>query len=152
MTKELLRGIRKSGAGGNWVSRLLSIVAKAQLELGDPRASRAAALEGIVFMRDTKSVWNPHNYAVLARAQLELAEPAVDISHTLGEYETLLTQTGFHIYEGELHELRACLAEREGQHMERTAALARAHDRYTRFGVVLQAARIEGSRTPGSNA
>jgi len=152
MTKELLRGIRESGAGANWVSRLLSILARAQLELGDPRASRAAALEGVVFMRDTKSVWNPHNYAVLARAQLELAEPAADISNTLGEYEALLTQTGFHIYEGELHELRACLAEREGQHTERTAALARAHDRYTRFGMVAQAARIEDLRTPGSNA
>ncbi|MGR9092976.1 MAG: ATP-binding protein, partial [Gammaproteobacteria bacterium] len=125
MARERLSGIRESGAGGNWVSRLLSILARAQLELDDPEAARAAALECVLLMREKKSVWNPHGYAVLARAQLELAEPAAGITSTLDEYEALLTRTGFRIYEGELHELRARLAEREGHHSERAASLAR---------------------------
>ena len=47
-----------------------------------------------------------------------------------------------HIYHGELHELRAQLAAREGLYTERVAALAVAHDCYTRFGMTGQAARI----------
>ena len=52
------------------------------------------------------------------------------------EYAALLTSSGFHLYQGELHELRACLTEREGRAVERTAALARAHDCYTRFEMI----------------
>ncbi|MFT4563902.1 MAG: class 3 adenylate cyclase [Gammaproteobacteria bacterium] len=143
MTRDLIRRIHERGAGANWESRLLSVLARAQLELGDPEAARAAALKGVVFMRDSNSVWNPHGYAMLVRAQLELAEPAADISNTLNEYEALLTQTGFHIYEGELYELRARLAERQGKKKVRAEALARAHDCYNRFGMTAQAERID---------
>ncbi len=85
---------------------------------------------------------NPHSYAVLARAQLALDEPAADIARTLDEYAALLERTEFHLFEGELHELRARLADREGQQAEKTAALQRAHDCYTRFGMTAQAARV----------
>ncbi len=40
------------------------------------------------------------------------------------------------------HELRARLAEREGQQAERATALARAQACYTRFGMTAQAARV----------
>ena len=133
---------RERGVGRMWEPRFLALLGIAQLELEDPKAGRAAAQDGVVFMRESHSIWNPHSYAVLARAQLELAEPAADISVTLDEYEALLMRTGFHIYEGELHELRAQLAEREGQHVQRAAALARAHDCYSRFGMMVQATRV----------
>jgi hypothetical protein len=93
-------------------------------------------------MRTSQSAWNPHCYAVLARAQLALHEPAADITRTLDEYAALLERTGFHLYEGELHELQAQLAEREGHEAEKTAALQRAHECYTRFGMTAQAARV----------
>lgn len=95
-----------------------------------------------MFIRTSKGVWNPHSYAVLVRAQLELNEPAADIARTLDEYAALLERTGFHLYEGELHELRARLADREGQEAEKTAALKRARDSYTRFGMTAQALRV----------
>ena len=86
-------------------------------------------------MRSSHGLFNPHSYAVLARAQLALEEPVADIARTLDEYEALLARTGFRIYEGELHELRARVA-------ERAAALARAHECYTRFGMTAPAARV----------
>lgn len=49
------------------------------------------------------------------------------------------------IYEGELHELRAQLAEREGRTAERAAALERAHACYVRFGMSAQAARVSAA-------
>ena len=87
-------------------------------------------------------------YAVLARAQLHLHEPAADISATLDEYAALLERTELHLYEGELHELRARLAEREGDALARTAALRRAYAG-SRFGLTAQAERL-GS--PGNGA
>ena len=47
-----------------------------------------------------------------------------------------------YLYEGELHELRARLADREGHQTEKAAALQRARDCYTRFGMNVQAARV----------
>ena len=88
---------------------------------------------------------------MLAQAQLALAEPVADIMRTLDEYEALLTRTGFHVYEGELHERRARLAEREGQQAERAAALARAHACYTRFGMTGHAAWIESRQVQGTD-
>ena len=79
---------------------------------------------------------------MLARAQLALAESATDITAILDEYGELLERTGFNLYQGELHELRARLAEREGRKVERATALARAQECYTRFGMTVQAARI----------
>jgi class 3 adenylate cyclase len=139
---DTLRSIRERGAGRNWESRLLALIGIAQLELDDPAASRASALEGVDAMRESRSVWNPHSYAVLARAQFALSEPAADIAFTLDDYESLLTRTGFHVYEGELHELRAQLAAREGRSGAHAAAIARAHECYTRFGMTAQAARV----------
>jgi hypothetical protein len=81
-------------------------------------------------------------YAELARAQLELHEPAADITRTLDEYAALLERSGFHLYEGELYELRARLADRAGRDTEKLAALQRAHDCYTRFGMTAQASRV----------
>jgi hypothetical protein len=139
---DTLRRIRERGVGGGWEPRFLAHIGTAQLELGHADAGRAAALEGVATMREHQNVFNPSSYAVLARAQLALAEPAADISGTLDEYESLLTRTGFHVYEGELHELRARLAERESQTAERAAALASAQECYTRFGMNEQAARV----------
>jgi len=72
---------------------------------------------------------------VLARAQIELGVPAVDIARTLDEYAALLERTEFRFFEGELHELRARLADREGRHVEKAAALLRAYDCHTSFGI-----------------
>ena len=91
---------------------------------------------------ESKSVWSPHSYAVLARAQLALGEPAADIARTLDDYAALLERTEFHLFEGELHELRARLADREGRQIEKAAALERARACYARFGMTAQAARV----------
>ena len=101
------------------------------------------AEEGVGFMRESKAVWYPHSYAVLARAQLELGEPAAAIAGTLDEYAALLERTELHLFEAELHELRARLANREGNTVERAAALPRAYDCYTHFGMTAQAARVK---------
>ena len=115
-----------------------------------PRSSNSATWRRVVRRRQRElcscanqsALWNPHSYAVLARAQLALEEPAADIASTLDEYAALLERTGFHLYEGELHELRARLAEREGREAEKVAALHRAYDCYTHFGMTAQAARV----------
>ena len=78
---------------------------------------------------------------MLVRAQLALNGAAADIARTLDEYAALLERTGFHLYEGELHELRGRLADREGHRAEKTTAL-RARDCYTRFGMTAQASRV----------
>jgi adenylate cyclase len=142
-----LRLIRERGATRLFEPNFLAHIGTAQLELGNLEAGRAAAAEGVVFMRASQCAYNPHSYAVLARAQLALGEPTADIVSTLDEYAVLLERTEFHLYEGELHELRAQLAEREGREAEKTAALQRAHDCYLRFGMTAQAARVaEGLR------
>ncbi len=143
---DTLRRIRGTGTLGLWEPLFLAHIANAQLELGQPPLGRAAAQAGVDFMRESKSVFSPRGYAVLARAQLALNEPAAVIAGTLDEYEALLTRTCMHVCEGELHELRAQLAEREGQNPARTAALARAHECYTRFGMAAQATRVEDAR------
>ncbi len=143
---DTLRRIRETGTLGLWEPLFLAHIAKAQLELGLVSLGRAAAQAGVDFMRESKSVFSPRGYAVLARAQLALNEPAAVIAGTLDEYEALLTLTGIHVYEGELHELRAQLAESEGQNPARTAALARAHECYTRFGMAAQATRVADAR------
>jgi len=150
IASDTLHRVRESGIGTNWISRLLAHIAIAHLERGNSEAACAAALEGVEFMRKTQSVWNPHCYAVLIRARLALAQPAANIAHTLDEYEALLSRTGFHIYKGELHELRARLAEREGWRAECVAALARAHDCYSGFGMSAQASRIERLQVLGA--
>jgi hypothetical protein len=116
---DTLRLIRERGAVRLYEPNLLAHIGAAQLELGNLAAGRAVAEEGVVFMRESKCAWNPHSYAVLARTQLALAEPATDIARTLDEYAALLARTEFHLFEGELHELRARLAEREGREAER---------------------------------
>jgi ATP/maltotriose-dependent transcriptional regulator MalT len=120
----------------------LAHIGTAQLTLGHPEAGRAAAAEGVVFMRTSNCAYNPHSYAVLARAQLALGEPEADIASTLDEYAALLERTEFHLYEGELHELQAHLAAREGREAEKVVALQRAHACYSRFGMTAQAVRV----------
>jgi len=139
---EALRLIRERGAMRLAESLFLAHIGAAQLALGNPEAGRAAAVEGVACMLASQSAYNPRSYAVLARAQLALNEPAADIASTLDEYAALLERTGFHLYEGELHELRTQLAEREGHETEKAAALRRAHDCYNRFGMTAQAARV----------
>ena len=60
------------------------------------------------------------------KGRLSFLELAADILATLGEYAALIARTEFHLYEDELKELRARLAEREGHQVGRAAALARA--------------------------
>ena len=148
---DTLRGIRPRSAGRLWEPRVLALMGNAELELGNLEPDRAAAQESVTFMRESQALFNPHGYALLARAQLALTEPAADIAHTLDEYEELLARTEFHVYAGELHELRARLAAREGQHPKCTAALARAYACYTRFNMTEQAARIEALQVSGSS-
>ena len=137
-----LRRIRETGAMVLWEANFLAHLGAAQFELGDLAASRATSFEAVVFMRESNCALNPRGYAVLARAQLILMEPAFDIANLLDEYGKLLGRSRSHLYEGELHELRAQLFEREGQQAERAASLARAHVCYTRFGMTAQAARV----------
>ena len=141
-----LRLIRERGAVHPVQPFFLAHIANAHLELGAAPLGRADALAGVDYMRETKSVFDPHCYAVLARAQLELREPATAIASTLDEYAALIERTGYHIYAGEMHELRARLAEREGRQADRAVALARAHECYTRFGMTVQAARVAAAR------
>ncbi len=112
---DALRLIRERGAQRLFEPVFLAHIGAAQLALGNLEAGRAAAAEGVVFMRESQCAWTPHSYAVLARAQLALGEPAADIASTLDEYAALLERTEFHLFEGELYELRARLAEREGR-------------------------------------
>ena len=122
---DTLRLMRERGALLLIEPSFLARLGAAQLELGNLEAGRAAAAEGVVFMRESQCAWTPHSYAVLARAQLALEEPAADIASTLDEYAALLERTGLHLYEGELHELRARLAEREGHEAERLSLTPR---------------------------
>ena len=137
-----LREIRERSVARLFEPRVLALIGTAERELGNLVGSRSAAQEGVAFMRESQSLWNPHSYAVLARAQLALAESATDITAILDEYAELLERTGFNLYQGELHELRARLAEREGRKVERATALARAQECYAHFGMTVQAARI----------
>jgi adenylate cyclase len=139
---DALRLIRERGAMRMFEPVCLAHIGIAQLELGNLAAGRAAAGEGVAFMRESKGVWNPRGYAVLSRAQIELDEPAAAIASALDEYAALLEQTELHLFEGELYELRARLAEREGKPVEQDAALRRAYDCYTHFGMDAQAARV----------
>ncbi len=147
---DTLRRIRETRTMGLWEPLFFAHIANAHLELGHLPLGRVAAQAGVDFMRKSKSVFSPRSYALLAQAQLALTETVADIAGTLDEYEALLTRTGFHVYEGELHELRAHLAEREGQQAERAVALARAHACYTRFGMTAQAAWIESRQVQGT--
>ena len=140
---DTLRLIRARGALRLFEPSFLAHIGTAHLELGNVPAGRAAALEGVTFMREAKCALSPHSYAVLARARLALAEPAADIVATLDEYAALLERTGFHLYEGELHEMRARLAARESHHAEQTAALTYAHDCYVQFGMTAHLARLQ---------
>ncbi|MBI3247994.1 MAG: AAA family ATPase [Deltaproteobacteria bacterium] len=139
---DALRLIRERGAARLAEPNFLAHIGAAQLALGNLEAGRAAAAEGVVFMRESKGAWSPHSYAVLARAQLALDEPEADIASTLDEYAALLERTEFHLFEGELYELRARLAEREGREAEKVVALQRAYDCYTRFGMTAHAERV----------
>ena len=139
---DTLRRIRETGTLGLWEPLFFAHIADAHLELGQIPLARAAAQAGVDFMRESKSVFSPRSYALLARARLELLEPAADIASILDEYATLLERTRFRLYAGELDELRARLAEREGQLAKRAAALNRAYECYTRFGMAAQAARV----------
>lgn len=146
---DALTMIRERGAVRLLEPIFLGHLGTAHFELGNVQAARETAQEGVAYMQKSGAMWIPHVYVVLARAQMLLGESAVDILRTLDEYDALLTRAGMCVYEGELHELRAHLAERENQNAERAEALARAHDCYTRFGMTVQAARV-GLRREGS--
>jgi hypothetical protein len=145
--RDALRTMHQCGVMRIMEPKFLAFVATAELELGNAAAARATAQAGVDWIRSFRCTFDPRSYAVLARAQLVLKEPAIDINATLDEYAALLASTGFHLYEGKLHELRARLLEREGQHPEYVAALKRAHDCYTRFGMITDATRVEAQNT-----
>ncbi len=132
---ETLRLIREWGALRLAEPSLLAHLGTAQIELGNLEAGRVAAQEGVAFMRESKGAWSPRIYAVLARAQLELRAQAATIAQTLDEYEGFLKRTEFSLFEPELYQLRARLACREGRRVEQAAALKRAYDRSTTFGL-----------------
>jgi hypothetical protein len=141
-----LRVIRERGANRALEPDFLAHIGTAQIESSNLEAGRAAAEEGVASMRESGFAYNPRSYAVLGRAQLALGEPAARITSTLDEYAALLRRTEFHLLEGEMHELRACLADREGRHREKALALERAFECYTNLGMTGQATRVkEGS-------
>jgi hypothetical protein len=139
---DALRLIRESGADRMYEPVCLAHIGTAQFELGNLAAGRVAGEEGVAFMRESKGVWYPQSYAVLARAQLKLGESASPVAATLDEYAALLERTELHLFEGELHELRASLNKREEKTIEQASASQRAYDCYTRFGMTAQAARV----------
>jgi hypothetical protein len=134
--------IRECQVLGVFESFFLKHISTAQFELGDLAAARAAAAEGVAQIRSWEGCWSPNSYAALARAQLALHEPSADIAATLGEYATLLARTGFTLFEGELHELGAQLAARDGERDAQVRALHRAHAGYVRFGMTARADRV----------
>jgi class 3 adenylate cyclase len=140
--KEGLELLRESSVLRLHESTFLAHIGTAQIGLGRPKEARAAAEEGVAFLREARGYWRPNVYAVLARAQLALGERAPDIAATLDEYEALLSRSGFHLYEGELYELRARLADREAQPEQRASALASAHEAYARFGMSAHSKRL----------
>lgn len=93
-------------------AQVLANIACARLELGDLQAARIAATEGIECLRSNGIILQPGAYGVLARVQLALDEPAADIVVTLDEYAAVIARAGLDLYQGELAELRATLAER----------------------------------------
>lgn len=118
-------------------------VARATLEIGQFENARDVAEAGVRLMRESKCVSHPQGHAMLARAQIALRESAVAIAATLDEYASLLAQMEFHLFEGELHELRAQLADRECHRAEQMASIALARDCYARFGMATHVARID---------
>jgi hypothetical protein len=113
----------------------------AHIELGDPAAGRAAAETGVRLLRESRAGFRPDAYPVLARAQL-----------ALDEYAALLSHTKTHLAEGELHELQARVFDRDGRTSDKQAALRRACDCYTRFGMTAQAARVAEALGQGGAA
>jgi hypothetical protein len=124
-----------------WES-FFSCTSVVHLALGDPSAARAAGAEGVAHIRKARGCWSSNSYAALARAQFALHEPSVDIPATLDEYAALLARTGFALFEGELHELGAQLAARDGERDAQVQALHRAHAGYVRFGMTARADRV----------
>ena len=147
LATEALKRIQTNGAMRLWEPNFLALIGTAEYELGNPTASRAAASQGIQFMRNSGCYFNPRAYAVLIRAQLALTEPAGDIAQVLDEYGEVLSRTGFRLLDGEYHELRADLALHEGRLEDRTRALSEAHACYARFGMAAQAERVERRRS-----
>lgn len=139
---EALRLLRERGALRLVEAIFLAYAGLARIELGDVAGGRASAAEGVNFIRASECRINPYSYAVFARAQLLQDEPADDIARTLDEYAAVIAASGFNLFEGELHELRARLLGREGRHAERTAALDRGRACYARFGMTAYLARL----------
>ena len=71
-----------------------------------------------------------------------------DIASTLDEYAALLDRTEMHLLEGELHELRARVADRANEPEGSAAALRLAHEGYVRFGMTAHADRL-AAELPG---
>jgi hypothetical protein len=136
--REALRAQEAYGAHPGEAS-VFEHIARAQLSLGDPSAGRAAVAQGVSRMKESGSIYRPGVCGVLARAQLALHESAADIRPTLDEYESLLTRTGLRLLQGELHEIRAELAAREGATAERVQALKTAGALYAQMGLTAKA-------------
>ena len=68
LAADTLRLIREQGALRLFEPSFLAHIGLAQLELGNLDAGRAAAAEGVAFMREAKCALHPNSYAVRARA------------------------------------------------------------------------------------
>jgi class 3 adenylate cyclase len=102
--------VRESGALRLHEATFLGHIGEARLELGELEAARAAAQEGVDFIRGAQGFWRPHAYAVLARIQLARGEPREKTANTLDEYAAVLDRTEMNVLQGELDELRARVA------------------------------------------
>jgi class 3 adenylate cyclase/tetratricopeptide (TPR) repeat protein len=131
-----LRDQQERRAGRFFTAMALDFVALALLEMGELEAARTRAAEGVAFVKST-GIFGYGGYVsvTLARALLELGEPAAAVEATLDEYARDVEVSGLRLFEGPIHQLRASLAEREGDRAARRQWLERARDLYTELGM-----------------
>ena len=142
VAREAVRRMHETRAALAFEAIALDFLAAAQFELGQTKAARDTAARAVVLMMETGNRKWPRAHAQLIRSQIALAEPAARVEESMTRYATLLEDTGKRLFEPELHELRASLAQREGDPLTHTAELRRAHDLYTGFGVTTHAERL----------
>jgi hypothetical protein len=140
-----LRNGREARAGLFVEVGLLSSVSQAELELGRPDAARAAASEAVEQMQSYAYLYWLIPYRDLARAQLALGEPRVEVEQTLDAFLQTIEQTDQRVFEGLMHELRAELAEREGDSAGRAQSLQHALDAYESFGITAHSDRLRAA-------
>lgn len=138
----MLDWVRARGVGRFWEPHWLATIATIQLARGEPEAAREAAAGGVAIVDGTRMYWSLHAHAALARAQIQAGDPARSVDTTLDEYDARIEETGYRIYEGDLHEIRAQLAAGQGRADVSARAFGLAAECYMRFGMTDQVSRL----------